>query len=136
MSNNDVCIMLKIPTIFLEMIICWTTDSSTFSVLPFFTYQLSVSCHLLKRHSNQCEIYREVTVYTSCTCVLNQSLFLNNHSWCQYPSYITNHSTHMGLCGISGNIVSISFIWYLVVLWVTTGLVTNGLWKVGRLSAD
>ena len=43
-------------------------------MLPFFTYQLSVSCHLLKRHSNQCEIYREVTVYTSCTCVLNQSL--------------------------------------------------------------
>ena len=78
MSNNDVCIMLKIPTIFLEMIICWTTDSSTFSVLPFFTYQLSVSCHLLKRHSNQCEIYREVTVYTSCTCVLNQSLYFNN----------------------------------------------------------
>ena len=80
MSNNDVCIMLKIPTIFLEMIICWTTDSSTFSVLPFFTYQLSVSCHLLKRHSNQCEIYREVTVYTSCTCVLNQSLFITYYT--------------------------------------------------------
>ena len=76
-SNNDVCAMLKIPTIFLEKIICGTTDLSTFSVLLFFTNQLSVSCHLLKRHFSRCEIYREVTVYSSCTCVLYQSLSLN-----------------------------------------------------------
>ena len=74
MSNNDVCAMLKIPTIFLEKIICGTTDLSTFSVLLFFTNQLSVSCHLLKRHFSRCEIYREVTVYSSCTSVFYQSL--------------------------------------------------------------
>ena len=36
---------LKIPTIFLEMIICWTTDLPTFSVLPFLliSYQSVVT---------------------------------------------------------------------------------------------
>ena len=112
---------LKIPTIFLEMIICWTTDLPTFSVLPFLliSYQSVVtswrgiltdvkyiekwqsipvalvffinnyfywgSCSPVKtngvrahylKHSyfSRCEIYREVTVYSSCTCVLYQSL--------------------------------------------------------------
>ena len=39
----------------------------------------------------------------------------------------------MDLCGISRKILSISFIWYLVVLCVTNSLVTNGSTKVGRL---
>ena len=38
----------------------------------------------------------------------------------------TNHFTHMALWGISRKILSISFIWYLVVLCVTNSLVTNG----------
>ena len=50
--------------------------------------------------------------------------------------YYRNHLTHMSLWGISRKILSISFIWYLVVLFVTNSLVTNGLQKVGRLSAD
>ena len=44
----------------------------------------------------------------------------------QYP----NHWTHRKLRGISVKIMSISFIWYLVVHCMTTGLVTGMLWKL------
>ena len=41
--------------------------------------QLSVSCHLLKRHFDQFEIYKEATVYYSrCPCV-----FIN-HNFCEF----------------------------------------------------
>ena len=42
-----------------------------------------------------------------------------------------NRLAYSKVCGVSGKIISISFIWYLVVLCVTTSLVTRTSWKVG-----
>ena len=47
--------------------------------------------------------------------------------WCP------NHLTHRDSWGIIGKIISIAFIWYLVVLCVTASLVTITSWKSGLI---
>ena len=47
--------------------------------------------------------------------------------WCP------NRSTHRDSWGIIGKIISIAFIWYLVVLCVTASLVTIASWKSGLI---
>ena len=47
--------------------------------------------------------------------------------WCP------NHLTHRDSWGIIGKIISIAFIWYLVVLCVTASLVTIASWKSGLI---
>ena len=47
--------------------------------------------------------------------------------WCP------NHLTHRDSWGIIGKIISVAFIWYLVVLYVTDSLVTIISWKSGLI---
>ena len=47
--------------------------------------------------------------------------------WCP------NHLTHRDSWGIIGKIISVAFIWYLVVLCVTASLVTIASWKSGLI---
>ena len=47
--------------------------------------------------------------------------------WCP------NHLTHRDSWGIIGKIISVAFIWYLVVLCVTASLVTITSWKSGLI---
>ena len=48
-----------------------------------------------------------------------------------WMAVVPNRLAYSKVWGVSGKIISISFIWYLVVVCVTTSLVTRTSWKVG-----
>ena len=63
------------------------------------------------------------------------SVFLNFFEKMLYFEilYQSNFLSNIALSGISCKILSISLMWHLALPWLTSGLVKNGLWKVGRL---
>ena len=77
---------------------------------------------------------RQKRVFSACEkgAIFSVSVYFGNMPnfaglWC------LNHLTHRDSTGIIGKIISMAFIWYLVVLFVTTRLVTIASWKSGLI---